>query len=208
MTTHAIILPSGLRLIVDVLIETVRIGVRRFRRGGEGANAPAGEAVSLLNRLTRLLRWTLLMLAVHLPPLPPLRARKSAVSRARRTTLPAPAFPLFPRYRVAFGDAPGLPQPAAFVRAAAAPRDRVLTAQRKLDALQRALANPLPIVQRMARRLPHRLMVMGRPPPRRRPSGHRQEFYDELREAFAEAHFQLGEWRRRTRNGASAASGS
>ncbi|MDX2234778.1 MAG: hypothetical protein NW200_09790 [Hyphomonadaceae bacterium] len=204
-TTADIPLPSGLRHIVNDLIVAVRIGLRRFWRGGEYANAPASESLTMIHRLSRILRWAFVILAVHLE-LAPHRPRAPRAGRTtRRTPLRRPVFPLFPRYRiVTAGAAPG-PVPAGFARAGL--RDRMLTVQRKLDALARALADPMPFVRRMARRLPTQLMVFGWRPPKRPPPTDRRDFWDELLEAFYEARHALSEFRRRTRAIGDATSG-
>ena len=124
-------------------------------------------------------------------------------ARVPAVRLRQPAFRLFPRYRVVTANAaPGV-RPVAF----AAPRDRFRTAQRKLDALTRALADPMPFVRRMARRLPMQLMVFGWRPPKRPPPTLRRDFWEELLTAFHEARHVLGEFRRRTRVIRNAASG-
>jgi hypothetical protein len=199
------ILPSGLKLVVDLLIGAVRIGVRRFGRGGAGANAPAGEATMLLGRLVRILRFAFVILAVHLT-LPALRAQARPSRAAPRPSVRRASFPLFPPpFRIDDVDRPRAPMPAALARAT---RDRMLTTQRKLDVLTRALADPMRLVRRMARRLPTQLMVIGWRPPKRPPPGRRREFWEELVEGWREARFQLGEWRRRRRVIAAGASGS
>ncbi len=199
MKTHADIpLASGLRYIVDDLFVAVRLGMRRFWRGGPYANAPAGESIALLNRLSKILRWAFVILAAHLE-LKPQKPRSPADRVPART--PAvrfrrPAFPLFAPYRIVADGAP----PGAFPAAFAAPRDRFLTAQRKLDALTRALSNPMPFIRRMARRLPTQLMVFGWRPPKRPPPTHKRDFWEELLIAFREARHVLGDFRRRTRD--------
>lgn len=205
--TSDIPLPSGLRRLVDDLLVVVRIGVRGFRRGGEHANAPAGEAVSLLRRLTHILRFAFVILAVHLD-LPPLRGRGRQGPTARRMVSRKPAFRLFPRYRVVSDGAAPQPQPAALAAASAAggaTSDRILRAQRKLDALRRALSDPAPLIRRMARRLPAQLMVIGWRPPKRPPRLPRP-FWEELCLACAEARAAVRAWRRRTRDTARLAS--
>ena len=196
-------LATGLRHIVDTAIGAVRLGVRGFWRGGAHANAPAGEAVSLLNRLMRLLRFVFVILAVHLD-IAPTRKRTGVRRATPRVAVRRPVFPLFASYRVQDGVAPKGVAVPAFAR----PRDRFLTARRKLDALTRALADPMPFVRRMARRLPTQLMVFGWRPPKRPPPARRRACWEELVTVFAEANYQLGEWRRRTRVIANAASGS
>lgn len=208
MNIAAIPLPSGLRRLVDDLIGVVRGGVRRFWRGGD--NAPAGEAMTLVRRLARILRCAFVLLAVHLD-LPrtagasPAKPKQTNTRPAVAPALRRPAFPLFARWRVRFDDAPQHPQPTALARAA---RDRVLTLRRRLDALSRALADPMAHVRRMARRLPARLMVFGWRLPRRPPPSHRRDYWEEFVRSFQEAQYALGEWRRRTRDIAPAASGS
>lgn len=202
-SARAILPPSGLSRLVDVTIDSVWIGVRRFWRGGQYANAPAGQAISLLNRLMRILRFVFVILAVHVEPMP-LRPRQTVAKRARRVRLSKAAFPLFPRYCIRDADAPKRAQPKAF----AAPRDRFLIAQRKLEALTRALSNPMPLIRRMARALPTQLMVFGWRPPKRPPPTDRRDFWEDLIACFTEAKFTLGEWRRRTRDIPNDASGS
>lgn len=206
--TAAILLPSGLRRIVDNAIDAAWLGVRGFRRGGGYANAPVGQAATLLNRLLRILRWAFVILAVHLD-LPPSRARPARGRGARSWRPRRPAFPLFARYRIVYDNTPKGAFPAAFARAAQTPRDRFLTAQRKLDALTRALADPMPFIRRMARRLPTQLMVFGWRPPKRPPLTDRRDFFEDLIAVFREAKFALSEWRRRRRDiEAAEASGS
>ena len=195
--------PQGLGGHLDHIIGEVRIGVRRFWRGGLYANAPAGQAISLLNRLMRLLRFVFVILATHIE-LKPLRARKPVARRQRRISLHKPRFPLFPRYCIRNADAPRHAQPKAF----AAPRDRFLTAQRKLDALTRALADPMPLIRRIARKLPTQLMVIGWRPPKRPPPTDRRDFHESLVWTCREAWFHLHAWRRRTRDMRDDASGS
>ncbi len=203
--TAAIPLPSGLRRIVDNAIEAAWLGVRGFWRGGDYANAPAGHATTLLDRLMRIVRWAFVILTVHLD-LPPSRARASQGRRTRSWRPRRPAFPSFARYRVVSDNAPKGAFPAAFARAAQ--RDRFLTAQRKLEALTRALADPMPFIRRMARRLPTQLMVFGWRPPKRPPPTDRRDFFEDLVAVFREAKFALSEWRRRRRDIEAAASGS
>lgn len=136
-TTAAVPLPSGVRHLVDHLIDEVRCGMRRFWRGGPYANAPAGEKTSVLNQLLRILRWTFVMVAVWLPPLAPVRRRKDMARPRRYAPVRATRFKLFARFKLVYADAQKRPVPRAFV----GPRDRFLTAQRKLDALARALAD-------------------------------------------------------------------
>jgi len=195
--------PQGLGRILDVTIGSMWIGVRRFWRGGPYANAPAGQAISLLNRMMRLLRFVFVILATHVE-LAPLRPRTAGARRARQVRLREPVFSLFPRYRVRYDDAPKGARPTAF----AAPPDRFLIARRKLDALTRALSHPMPFIRRMARRPPTQLMVIGWRPPKRPPPTHRREFWDELIEAYQEAWFHLHRFRRRTRDSRQEASGS
>jgi hypothetical protein len=182
--THTADIPlaSGLRRIVDDALVVVGLGVRRFWRGGAHANAPAGEASSLLNRLVRLLRFAFVILAVHLY-IKPARKRGRAARTTARITLRRPAFPLFPPYRIRFDDGAKGVAPPAFAH----PRARVLIAQRKLDALTRALADPMPLIRRMARRLPTQLMVFGWRPPRRPPPLHKRDYCEELKTTFVEA---------------------
>jgi hypothetical protein len=208
MTIADIPLGSGLRRLVDGYIDEVRLGVRRFWSGGIHRNAPADESTSLVNRLIRLLRYAFVILAAHLE-LAPVRPRASArrpSSRARPVR--KPVFPLTARCRIAVDDTPPGPVPPAFARAAQTPRDRFLTVRRKLDALARALADPLPFVRRLARRLATHLMVFGWRPPKRPPPTDRREYWDSLLCAFAEARYALSEWRRRRRDSAATASGS
>ncbi len=196
MTTMSSILPpSGLSRIVDLTVDSVRAGVRQFWRGAH-ANAPAGRSLSLLNRLIRIVRFVFVILAVHIE-LAPQRPRKAAAKRSSLVHLRKPAFPLFPRYTIRNADAPKQPHPAAFARAE---RDPILTVERKLAALTRALNDPLPLIRRMARRLPTQLMVFGWRPPKRPPPTHRRAYWDELIEVFREAKFHLSEWRRRRRD--------
>ncbi len=195
-------LASGLRYIVDDLFVAVRLGMRRFWRGGVYANAPAGESLVLLSRLSRILRWAFVILAAHLE-LKPQMPRAPAVrvrAKTRPVRLQRPSFPLFARFRIVTADRTPGAIPAAF----AAPRDRYLTAHRKLDALTRALADPMPFVRRMARRLPTQLMVFGWRPPKRPPPTHKRDFWEELLIAFREARHVLGDFRRRTRDIANA----
>lgn len=194
-------LASGLRRIVDDLFVAVRLGVRRFWRGGEYANAPAGESIALLNRLARILRWAFVILATQIEMKP---GTAGALSGKRRPggapAVRPPRFPLFPRYRIVTDGAPPGMRPAAFD----APRDRIRAVQRKLDALTRALADPMPFIRRMARRLPTQLMVFGWRPPKRPPPTQRRDFWEELNTAFREARHTLGDFRRRTRDIATA----
>ncbi len=202
MMTTDIPLPSGLRRLVDDLLVAVRAGVRGFRRGAH-ANAPSGEAVSLLRRLTQIVRFAFLILTVHMTPAP-VRAHTSRPATARRAQLPKPAFRLFPRYRVVGDDAPPHAQPAAL--AAAEPHDRILRMQRKLDALTRALSDAARIIARMARRLPAQLMVIGWRPPKRPPPTAQRLYWEEVCLACAEARAAVSAWRRRTRDTARLAS--
>jgi hypothetical protein len=191
---------------VDDLFAAVRLGMRRFWRGGDYVNAPAGESLVLLGRLARILRWAFVILAAHLELAPRTErtAGPSPADRAPAVRLPRPSFPLFARFRIVAAGAPAGAAPAGF----AAPRDRVLIAQRKLDALTRALNNPMPFIRRMARRLPTQLMVFGWRPPKRPPPTSRRDFWDELLTAFHEARHVLVDFRRRTRDIPTAASGS
>lgn len=207
MTLAEIPLASGLRYIADDCIAAVRIGVRRFWRGGEYVNAPANVAISLLNTMLRVLRFTFVLLALHLD-VAPLKPRGRAPRAPRRAALRKPGFRLFGRYRVTFDDAPQRPQPRPLARAGALPRDRFLTVRRKLDVLARALDNPMPLIARMARLLPTRLMVFGWRPPKRPPPRRRRDFHHELLAIHREARFHLSEWRRRRRDSARLASGS
>ena len=201
-TTADIPLPSGLRRLVDDLMGVVLGGVRRFWRGGD--NAPVGDAMTLLTRLTRILRCAFVLFAVHLE-IAPMRSRTKRV-RVAPPKGPRPScFALFPRYRIIYDDTPKAPQPQAF---AACPRDRVLTMRRKLDALTHALADPMTYIRRMARRLPTQLMVFGWRPPKRPPPMALRDYWEELLNSYTEARHALGNWRRRTTSIASAASGS
>jgi len=202
-TARDILPPSGLSRLVDLTLDEVWIGVRRFWRGGPYANAPAGRAVSLLDRLMRIVRFVFVILAVHMD-LKPVRPRTTIARRSRRVRLQRPVFPLFPRYAIRNADAPKGAQPKAF----AGPRDRFLTARRKLEALTRALSDPMPLIRRMARRLPTQLMVIGWRPPKRPPPTDRRDFWDSLIPIYREAWFHLHAWRRRTRDIESNASGS
>jgi hypothetical protein len=114
-------------------------------------------------------------------------------------------FPLFARFKLVDDDGPNRPQPARLRHAV---RDPSLTVQRKIDALTRALADPMAIVRRMARRLPTQLMVFGWRPPKRPPPTDKRLYCDELLWIFVEARHQLCAFRRRTRAIAEAASGS
>jgi hypothetical protein len=193
MTLEHIPLPSGLRLIADWLMGSVRRGVRGFRRFGEHANAGAGESMSLLNQLTRILRFAFVLFATHVE-LAPLRSR-SVRTIAQRSLRPRrPGFRIFPRLRV-FAPETSQAQPPAFQRTA---HDPMLIAQRKLDALARVLANPMPYVRRMARQLGERLLVMGWRPPGRPPPTDRRAYWEEQLTGWREARHQLSAWRRRT----------
>jgi hypothetical protein len=208
MSFVADILPGpGLPHHLAFLVEMVRLGVRQFWRGGMHANAPVTQQTTLLNRLMRVLRWVYLILAANLA-LPPLRTRLRRPRRRARWRPPTAAFPLFARYVVRFDTSPTLAAPAGLARAASAPRDRLRTVERKLDALARALANPMPIIRRMARRLPTQLMVFGWRPPKRPPPTDRREYHEELIWIYREACHQLSLYRRRRRDIAAAASGS
>jgi hypothetical protein len=207
MTIVADILPGpGLPHHLEFLVETVRLGVRRFWRGGMHANAPVTEQTMLLNRLMRVLRWVYLILAANLE-LAPARPRAKKFRRARWRPHRAP-FPLFARYVIRYDDTPKRPVPAGLARAAKQPRDRIRTVERKLDALARALANPLPIIRRMARRLPTQLMVFGWRPPKRPPPTDKREYFEDITWIYREACHQLSLYRRRRRAIEQAASGS
>jgi hypothetical protein len=201
-TVADIDLGPGLRKLVDLWIGEVRLGMRRFWRGGAHENTPTSRALPLLNRLIRILRCVFVLLAVHLPALAPVKPR----GRGRRAAAPVrtTAFPMFARFRVTQADA-GRPQPAALARAG---RDRWLATRRKLDVLARALASPMAIVKRMARRLPTQLMVFGWTRPKRTSPRARRDFWEMLEDAHREARFHLSAWRRRRRFGATAAPGS
>ena len=190
---------------VDQWIAEVHVGVRAFWRGGDHANTPARLALPLLNRLIRILRYIYVILAVHLPPLAPTRVRAGAARTRPRAILRKPAFPTFARYRVVLDGAPARPQPAALARSV---RDPWLASRRKLDVIARALSDPMPIVRRLARRLPRRLVVFSWKPPRRPPPLARRDFFEVLEDAWREARFQFSEWRRRTRDNATEAPGS
>ncbi len=196
MTLTDLPLPSGVRRLVDFAIETVRSGVRRFRRGD--ANATAAEALTLLRRLTRLLRYTFVLSATWLPPVEPARVRTRATTSHTRRPTPSrrPAFQILPPYRVVIvdPDAPKRAQPAAL---ACAERDPMRSAQRTLDALATALFDPMPRIRRIARKLRTALMVIGWRPPKRPPPTHRRDYWEELVDLRAEAVFALREWRRR-----------
>ena len=201
-TTADIPLPSGLRRLVDDLMGVVRAGVRRFWRGGD--NVPVGETMTLLTRLTRILRCAFVLFAVHLE-IAPARVRAKR-ARGAQCKGPRPSrFALFPRYRITWDDTPKALQPQAF---AAHTRDRVLALRRKLDALTRALADPMTYIRRMARRLSTQLMVFGWRPPRRPPPVALRDYWEELLHGYGEARHALGNWRRRTTVIAAAASGS
>lgn len=195
--------PQGLGGILDGTIESLWLGVRHFWRGGRYANAPAGEAIALLNRMMRLLRFVFVILATRVT-LKPLRPSTADARRAQSLRLRKPVFRLFPRYCVRYDDAPKGVRPKAF----AVPHDRFVTARRKLDALPRALSHPMPFIRRMARKLPTQLMVIGWRPPKRPPPTHRREFWEELVESYHEAWFHLRAWRRRTHASRDDASGS
>ena len=186
-------LPSGVRRLFDLALETVFSGVRRFRRGD--ANATAADALTLLRRLTRLLRFAFVLAATWLPPLAP--TRKAAARNRARVVLRRPCFQLLPPYRIVtvIPGAPKRLQPAVFANAG---RDPVRSAQRRLDAIAAALFDPLPRIRRLARRLPTALMVIGWRPPKRPPPTHRRDYWDDLVELHREAAFALGAWRRRT----------
>ena len=195
MTHQDLPLPSGVRRLFDLALQTVLIGVQRFRRGD--ANATAAEALTLLRRLTRLLRFAFVLAATWLPPMTATPARQRA---ARTHPAVAPRrtyFQLLPRFRVVTID-PGAgkrPQPAPF---ATAERDAMRSAQRKLDALAVALFDPLPRIRRIARRLPTALMVIGWRPPKRPPPTDRRDYWEELVELWAEARYALSQYRRRS----------
>lgn len=195
--------PQGIGRILDVTIGELWLGVRRFWRGGEYANAPAGQSIALLNRMMRVLRFVFLILATHVK-LAPARPRTGGGKRARCVRMREPVFRIFPRYRLRYDDTPKHAQPKAF----AGPHDRFLIARRKLDALTRALSSPMPFIRRMARRLPAQLMVIGWRPPKRPPPTHRRAFWDELIESYQEAWFHLHAYWRRTRESREEASGS
>lgn len=192
MTPADLPLPSGVRRLFDLAMETVLSGVRRFRRGD--ANATAAEALTLLRRLTRLLRFAFVLAATWLPALPPVRRWVSA-RKAPRIMLRRPSFQLFPAYRIVTVDGHARAQPAAFARAV---RDPVLSAQRKLDALAAALFNPITYIRRIARGLPTRLLVIGWRPPKRPPPTHRRDYWEELVSLWSEAKYAVSQWRRRT----------
>jgi hypothetical protein len=196
MVLESIPLPSGVRRTVGMLLDAVRRGLLHFHGRGDHANAGAGERFTLLNQLSRILRFALLIAATWVE-LPPARARTPRPAlRTRVVRLARPAFRLFPRYAIRYDDTPRAPQPAAFARAE---RDRFLVAQRKLEALARAYVDPLPLIRRMARRLPTQLMVIGWRPPRRPPPTDRRPYWEELIEGWREAWHQLRAWRERRR---------
>jgi hypothetical protein len=195
-------MPSGVRRIADMLYDAVRRGLWGFARRGDHANAPAGERLSLLNRLARILRFAFLLAATCID-IAPARPRASA-GRAPRMAAPRrAAFRILPRYRVAYVSDAKRSQPAAFARAG---RDSFLIAQRKRDALLRALENPLPCIRRLARRLPTALAVIGWRPPKRPPPVAQRQYWDELVEGWREAWFRLRAWRRRSRDSLTGAS--
>jgi hypothetical protein len=196
MTVAEIIPAAGLRRVVASLLETVRIGVRRFWPGGLYANASTGESTSLLNGLTRLLRLALLIAATQLT-LAPARTRMKSTPRRHTYRPPQACLRLFPAMGVRYADAPKGPPPKALLNAG---RDAVLIAERKRATLLRVLADPFPVIRRIARRLPHQLVVFGWRPPKRRPARWSAEFWDQAVEAWREAHFQIRAWRRRTWN--------
>jgi hypothetical protein len=195
MSLETIPLPSGVRRIAEMLMDAVRRGMERCARDDAGANADTGARLSLLNQITRLLRWAFIIAAtwIDLPAAKPRTPRR--IPRPQRVRLARPAFRLFPRYRVTYDGSAAHPNP--FARAE---RDPVLIAQRKLDALTRAFADPLPCIRRVARRLPTQLMVIGWRPPRRPPPTWRRHCWAEQIEGWREAWFQLRAWRRRMRD--------
>jgi hypothetical protein len=197
MSIEALIQSSGVRRVVLGLLESVRIGVRSFWRGGDHANAPARRAHGILNRLARLLRLAILIAAAQLT-LAPTKARTTLrISRPHTWRPPKARFRVFARYRVTYDDTPAQPQPEAFAHAE---RDPVLSAERKRAAILDVLADPASIVRRIARRLPTRLMVFGWRPPKRRPPHWPVDFWHELRDAYHEARYQIREFRRRMRD--------
>lgn len=198
MTLADLPLPSGVRRIADMLFDAARRGVFGLWGRGPHANAPAGEKRALLNRLARILRYAFLMYAVWIET-PPSRPRAPGVrAKAPRAFRPYRAsFSVFPPYSVRCDDGVKRPPPAAFVNAV---RDPVLAAQRKRDALLRAIENPMVHIRRIARRLPTQLMVIGARPPKRPPPTDRRQYWEELEEGWREAWFQLREWRRRRRD--------
>jgi hypothetical protein len=197
MNIEALIDSSGVRRVVLDLLETVRIGVRSFWRGGAHTNAPARRANAILNRLARLLRLALLIAAAQLTPAPGKAHTRSPAPRPRAWRPSKARFRVFARYRVTYDDTPAQPQPEAFAHAA---RDPVLSAERKRAAILDVLANPVAIVRRIARRLPAQLMVLGWRPPKRRPPHWPADFWDVIRDAYGEARYQIREFRRRIRD--------
>ena len=196
MKANDIMPASGLSRIVDGLMEAVACGLRSLRRGGAHWNAPASMSLALLNRLALILRCAFVILALHIQ-VKPLRPRPEQAWRPRVRPFRRAGFQLFARpFRLRDADAAKRPLPPSLARAVRDPYQAVL---RKSEALARALSNPLPLLRRMARRLPTQLMVFGWRPPRRPPRRHR-DAYEYLLEGWREARFALGEWRRRRRD--------
>lgn len=194
MTVADIPLPSGLRLIVDVLLGTVASALRGFRRGGAFANRPPWTSLAILRRLTRIVRYAFLIIATQIE-IAPCKARGRSARRTRGTTaFRQPAFRLFPRYRVTTLDDENSSAPSPFANT---PRDPFLSAERQCAALRRALETPLPLIRRMARRLPTQLMVFGWRPPKRPPPYDQREFWEEMLTGHREARFQVRDFRRR-----------
>lgn len=140
--------------------------------------------------------YALLLLAAYLP-----RQWLGAPARSRQRR-PAPPRTTVRRRRVVFrilrahradiqdAEAPRAPAPAQFVNAH---RDQLHTVQRHIAALRHALAEPMPLVRRLARRLRDCLVILPwRPPRRPRDRTH----WGELVSTWQEAHWTLGRVRR------------
>jgi hypothetical protein len=180
---------------VRQLFDAARIGVRQLWRGRADSNAPTGATTTLLNRLARILRYTL-VIAATLTDIAPARQRSPRPGRARQLfRLRRPTLRIFTRHVARDAAAPASAQPLVFQT----PRDPYLIAQRKLEALTRALDDSARIVRRIARRLPTQLTVLVWRPPKRPPPTLQRDWWDELITAWAELRHRLTAHHRRMR---------
>lgn len=198
-------LPAGIARTVEPLWRTVALAlaglVARFgaiidvRRLNWGPNHVLGRRIAELRRLQGILRCVLIVYASELVKtlvLKPLRKTKAKATRPTpREVAGDPAtwrvgF-VTPRWVKLFSTVgEEKPQPAVFASAFRAQHNPFVTMARKMEGLRRVLADPMPHIRRLARRVKIDIYMFPKRA-KRRPPADRRAWFDELCQALHDA---------------------